>query len=56
MTTEPITPGVWRIDTAPPGAIDMRLTEKRVHQIMSPIIDTDAWIVTALSEHLQEEE
>ena len=57
MTTEPsISPGVRRIDTAPPGALDMRLTEKRVHQIMSPIIDTDAWIVTALSEHLQEEE
>ena len=27
-------------------ATDMRVTEKRVHQIMSPLIDTDAWIVT----------
>ena len=47
MTLEPsVSPGVRRIDTAPPGALDMRLTEKRVHQIMSPLIDTDAWIVT----------
>ena len=47
MTLEPsVSPGVRRIDTAPPGALDMRLTEKSVHQIMSPLIDTDAWIVT----------
>ena len=47
MTEEPhITPGVRRIATATTGALDMRVTEKRVHQIMSPLIDTDAWIVT----------
>ena len=46
MTEEPrITPGVRRIDKAAPGAL-MRLTEKRVHQIMSPLKDRDAWIVT----------
>ena len=46
MTEEPhITPGVRRIAKAAPGAL-MRLNEKRVHQIMSPLIDTDAWIVT----------
>ena len=70
MTIEPsISPGVWRIDTAPPGALilseaavvarnnggnvtldqlatDMRVTEKRAHEIVSTLIDTDAWTVT----------
>ena len=46
MTEEPhITPGVRRIAKAAPGAL-MRINEKRVHHIMSPLKDTDAWIVT----------
>ena len=51
MTEEPhITPGVRRISTAAPGAL-MRITEKRVHHIMSPLKDTDAWIFSRSDRH-----